>query len=81
MLGEQLGAEVALDVLDVPRHRRMCGVQAPGGGEQAAAAVQFEEEAQVVPVEHGTGPWQGKGKGVVRKLTAAAPKRSFFYRE
>jgi hypothetical protein len=40
----------------------MSGVQALGSGEQAAAALQFEEEAQVVPVEHGSGPWQGKGR-------------------
>ncbi|MCY1301267.1 hypothetical protein D9M70_508680 [compost metagenome] len=62
VLGEELRAEVALDVLDVPRHRCMSGVQALGCGEQAAAALQFEEEAQVVPVEHGSGPWQGKGR-------------------
>ncbi|MCY1250535.1 hypothetical protein D9M72_641830 [compost metagenome] len=57
VLGEQLGAEVALDVLDMPRHRGVGGVQALGGGEQAAAAVQFQEVTQVVPVEHWWAPW------------------------
>ena len=80
VLGEQLGAEVALDVLDVPGHRGVSGAETLGGGQQATAALQLEEETQVIPVEHGERLLPGRG-GAVRKRTIAAPKRLFFYRE
>lgn len=53
MLDEQRGAEAFFDGLDMPGDGGVRGVQTPGGGEQAAAALQLEKEPQVVPVEHG----------------------------
>jgi hypothetical protein len=43
MLDEQRGAEAFFDGLDVPRHGGVGGVQASGGGQQAAAALQLEK--------------------------------------
>lgn len=65
VLGEQLGAEVALDVLDVPGHRGVSGAETLGGGQQATAALQLEEETQVIPVEHGESLLPGRGGGLL----------------
>ncbi|CAI8857219.1 hypothetical protein EMIT0232MI5_20219 [Pseudomonas sp. IT-232MI5] len=53
VLDEQRGAEAFLDGFDVAGDGGVGGVEAAGGGEQAAAALQLEKKPQVVPVEHG----------------------------
>ncbi|MGS0546347.1 hypothetical protein ACU8WE_27900 [Pseudomonas parakoreensis] len=53
MLDEQCGAEAPFDGLNVPGDGGVSGVQASGGREQAAAALQLQKKPQVVPVEHG----------------------------
>lgn len=53
VLDEQRRAEAFLDRFNMPRHCRVGGVEPARGSEQAAAALQLEKKAQVVPVEHG----------------------------
>lgn len=53
MLNKQRSAEAFFNGLDVAGDGGVGGVESAGGGEQAAAALQFEKKPQVVPVEHG----------------------------
>ena len=52
MLHEQRCAQMVFDGLNVPRHRAVGGIEAFGGGQQAAAALQLQKIPQVIPVEH-----------------------------
>ena len=50
---EQLEGKVLLQLADASGDRRVVHLQPPRGGHQPALPRQFEEEDQVVPVEHG----------------------------
>ncbi|MNV94726.1 hypothetical protein D3C71_1895450 [compost metagenome] len=58
MLHEQRGPQALLDALDMPGHGAVGSVQALGGGQQAAAALQLEEKPQIIPIEHACPLWQ-----------------------
>ncbi|MNE72887.1 hypothetical protein D3C80_1688660 [compost metagenome] len=52
MLNEQRGAQTLLDIVDMPGHGAVGGVEAFGRGQQPAAALQLEKKPQIIPVEH-----------------------------
>ncbi|MNV57108.1 hypothetical protein D3C71_1494220 [compost metagenome] len=56
VLHEQCGAQALLDAFDVSGHGAVGGVEALGGRQQTATALQLEEKPQIIPIEHASFP-------------------------
>ncbi|MCY1313789.1 hypothetical protein D9M70_643450 [compost metagenome] len=52
VLNEQCSAQALLDIVDMPGHGAVGGVEAFSRGQQATATLQLEKKPQIIPVEH-----------------------------